>query len=150
MKNGNPQETVNQVNDATGRAIDAVTLWADANQRVLNQLVELGTGAAKESVKLYAELQQGALDAFRETQAAALRWQALWQEAPRDPMLWYQKTLVDGIENAQKWFRLLEGNAQAVTRSAERLQSSTEQAGRGIQQTVSESASRMKDVYTRG
>ena len=150
MKNENTQEAMNQMNGTTDKAIDAMTLWADANQRVLNQLVELGTGAAKESVKLYAELQQTALDAFRESQAAALRWQSLWQEAPRDPVAWYQKTLADGIENAQKWFRLVEGNAQAVTRSAERLQSSTEQVGRGIQQTVSESVTRMKDVYARG
>ena len=150
MKNGNTQEAMNQMNATTDRAIDMMTFWADANQRVLSQLVELGTGAAKESVKLYAELQQSALDAFRETQATALRWQSLWQEAPRDPMAWYQKTLADGIDNAQKWFRLVEGNAQAVTRSAERLQSSTEQVGRGIQQTVSESVTRMKDVYARG
>ena len=85
MKNENTQEAMNQMNGTTDKAIDAMTLWADANQRVLNQLVELGTGAAKESVKLYAELQQTALDAFRESQAAALRWQSLWQEAPRDP-----------------------------------------------------------------
>lgn len=150
MKNGNTQEAMNQMNATTDRAIDMMTFWADANQRVLSQLVELGTGAAKESVKLYAELQQSALDAFRESQATALRWQSLWQEAPRDPMAWYQKTLADGIDNAQKWFRLVEGNAQAVTRSAERLQSSTEQVGRGIQQTVSESVTRMKDVYARG
>ncbi|MBI1737112.1 MAG: hypothetical protein HYR51_18225 [Candidatus Rokubacteria bacterium] len=150
MQDQKAQEVINQVNDATGKAINAMTLWADANQRVLDQLVELGTGAAKETVKLYAELQQSTLDAFREGQATALRWQSIWQEAPRDPMLWYQKSLADGIDGAQKWFRLVEGQAQAVTKSAERLQTSTEQAGRGIQQTVSESVNRMKDVCARG
>lgn len=149
MKDVKTQEVINHVNDAAGKAIDAMTLWAEANQRVLNQLVELGTGTAKESVRLYAELQQSALDAFRESQATALRWQSSWQDAPRDPMIWYQKALTDGVDGAQKWFRLVEGNAQAVTKSAERLQASTEQVGRGIQKTFSETVDRMKDVYAK-
>jgi hypothetical protein len=149
MQDGTRQDAINQVNHATGKALDAMTLWADANQRVLNQLVEFGTGAAKESVNLYAELQQSALDAFRENQATALRWQSIWQDAPQDPVLWYQKSLADGLEGARKWFRLVEGNAQAVTKAAERLQASTEHAGRGIQQAVSESVNRLKDVYAK-
>jgi hypothetical protein len=147
MQDVKGQEVIQQVNEATGKAIDALSLWAEANQRVLNQMVELGTGAAKESVKLYAELQQSTLDAVREGQAAALKWQSSWQEAPRDPMAWYQKTLTDSVDSAQKWFRLIESNAQAVTKSAERLQASAEQAGRGIQQTFTEVVNRAKDVY---
>src|SRR5712692_9725581 len=102
MKDVKTQEVINHVNDAAGKAIDTMTLWAEAHQRVLNQLVELGTGTAKESVRLYAELQQSALDAFRESQATALRWQSGWQEAPRDPMIWYQKALTDGVDGAKK------------------------------------------------
>ena len=148
MQDVKGQEVIQQVNDATGKAIDAMSLWAEANQRVLNQLVELGTGAAKESMKLYADLQQSALDAVREGQATALKWQSTWQDVPRDPMAWYQKTLTDSVDGAQKWFRLIEANAQAVTKSAERLQASAEQAGRGIQQTFTEVVSRAKDVYS--
>ena len=40
-------------------------------------------------------------------------------------MLWYQKSLADGLDSAQKWFRRLEGSAQAMTRSAERLRALT-------------------------
>ena len=150
MENGKTQEVLTQVNEATGKAIDALTLWAEANQRALNQLVELSTGAAKEGVKLYAELQQSALDAYREGQASAIKWQSGWQDVPRDPMAWYQKALADGVDGAQKWFRLIESNAQAVTKSAERMQASAEQTGRGIQQTFSEVVNRAKDVYSRG
>jgi hypothetical protein len=149
MQDAKAQEVMTQVNEATGKAIDAITCWAEANQRALNQMVELGTGAAKESVKLYAELQQSALDAFREGQATALRWQSSWQDAPRDPMTWYQKALADSVDGAQKWFRLIESNAQAVTKSAERMQISAEQTGRGIQQTFGEVVNRTKDVYSR-
>ena len=141
MKDAKGQEVINHVNDATGKAIEALTLWTDANQRVLSQLVELGTGAAKESVRLYAEMQLGALDAFR--------WQSGWQDAPRDPMAWYGKAVAESVDGAQKWFRMIEGNAQAVTKSAERLQASAEQVGRGIQKTFSETVDRVKDVYSK-
>ena len=37
--------------------------------------------------------------------------------------------------------------AQSVTRTAERLQTSTEQAGKGIQESFTEAVTRLKDVY---
>ena len=70
-----------------------------------------------------------------------------WQEAPRDPLAWYQRALTEGVENAQKWFRILEGNAQAVTRTAERLSTTAEQTGKGIQESFSEAVTKLKDVY---
>ena len=131
----------------SGKAVETMTLWADANQRVLRQLTELWAAAAKESVRLYADMQQMGLEMLRETQANALQWPATWQEAPRDPLAWYQRTLTDSVENTQKWFRILEGNAQAMTRTAERLQTTAEQAGKGIQESFSETVTKMKDVY---
>ena len=62
-------------------------------------------------------------------------------------MAWYQRALTDSVENAQKWFRILEGNAQAVTRTAERLSTTAEQTGKGIQESFSEAVTKMKDVY---
>ena len=46
--------------------------------------------------------------------------------------------LSEGVDNAQKAFRLLEGNAQAVTKSAERLSSTAEQTGKDIQATFAQ------------
>ena len=131
----------------SGKTVEAMTVWADANQRVVRELVDLSVGAAKESVRLYAELQQGAIEAVRDTQATALKWQASWQDGPKDPMAWYQKALVETVDGAQKFFRLLEGNAQAMTRSAERLQASAEQTGKGIQETFEATVTRVKDSY---
>lgn len=139
------QEVFNQ---ATGKALETVTLWAEANQRVLREMVELSAGTAKESVRLYAELQQSAIEALRDGQAAALRWQASVQQSSNDPVQWYQKTLAEGVDGAQKVFRLIEGNAQAVTRSAERLQASAELAGKGIQDTFTAVASKLKETYS--
>lgn len=131
----------------SGRAVEAMTLWADANQRILREMAELSAATAKEGIRLYAELQQAGIEALRDAQATALRWQSSWQEAPRDPLAWYQRALTDGVEHTQKWFRMLEGNAQAVTRTAERLQTTAEQAGKGIQESFSETVTKMKDVY---
>jgi hypothetical protein len=113
----------------------------------MKELAELSAATAKEGVRLYAELQQGGLEAMREAQATALRWQTIWQETPRDPMAWYQRALADGVEQTQKWFRLMEGSAQAMTRTAERLQTTAEQTGRGIQDSFSEAVTKMKEVY---
>jgi hypothetical protein len=140
------QEVLNQ---ATGKGLETLTHWAEANQRVLHEMVELSAGAAKEGIRLYAELQQSAIDAVREGQSNAIRWQSSLQAAPKDPVQWYQKAMAESVEGAQKWFQLLSGNAQALTRSAERLQASAEQAGKGIQQTFTELVTKTKDVYGR-
>ena len=129
--------------------VEVMSVWAEANQRVVRELVDLSVGAAKEGVRLYSELQQGTMDAVRDGQATAMKWQTPWQDAPKDPMGWYQKALVDAVDGAQKFFRLLEGNAQAMTRSAERLQASAEQAGKGIQETFEATVTRVKDAYGR-
>jgi hypothetical protein len=130
----------------SGKTVEAMTVWAEANQRMLRELVDLSVGAAKESVRLYAELQQGAIEAVRDGQTTAMKWQASFQDAPKDPMQWYQQAFAETVDGAQRFFRLLEGNAQAMTRSAERLQASAEQVGKGIQQTFEATVTRMKSA----
>lgn len=142
-----PKKTQEMFTQGSGKAVETMTVWADANQRVLHELAELSAATAKEGVRLHSELQQSGLEALRDAQATALRWQSTWQEAPRDPLAWYQRALTDGVENTQKWFRMLEGNAQAMTRTAERLQTSAEQTGKGIQESFSEAAAKLKAVY---
>ncbi len=138
------QEMITQ---GSGKVVETMTVWADANQRVLRELAELSAATAKESVRLYAELQQSGIEAIRDAQSTAMGWQTSWQDAPRDPMAWYQRALTDSVDNAQKWFRILEGNAQAVTRTAERLSTTAEQTGKGIQESFSEAVTKLKDVY---
>lgn len=128
--------------------VEALTLWADANQKIVRELVDLSASTAKEGVRLYAELQSSAVEAVKDGQDFLLRRQAEWQDLQKDPAGWYQKNLVEGIEEAQKAFKLLEGNAQAVTQSAERLQASAEQASKEIQQTFASVGSRLKTLYT--
>jgi hypothetical protein len=132
----------------TNTAVEIFTLFADANQKVLRELVDLSASAAKEGVRLYAELQSSAVEAVKDGQAFLLRRQAELQGAPADPAGSYQRGLLESAESAQKALRLFEGNAQAVTRSAERLQVSAEQAGQEIQTTVAQLSTRVTSLYS--
>jgi hypothetical protein len=131
----------------TGKVVDTMSAWADANQRVLRELVELSTATAKEGVRLCGELQQGALETLRSSQAAATRWQSAWSDGTKDPAQLYQKALLSGVDGVEKAVKLMEGQAQAITRSAERIQVSAEQAGKGIQETYAAVVEKMKGVY---
>ncbi len=131
----------------TGRTVEMFSLWADANQRVLRELVDLSASTAKEGVRLYAEVQSAALEAAKEGHAYLLRRQEAMQDAARDPFGACQKGALDTVEGAQRALRLLEGTAQAMTRSAERLQSTAEHAGQEIQATVAQLAGKVKTLY---
>ena len=133
--------------ELTGRTVEAFSLWADANQKVLRELVDLSAGTAREGVRLYAEIQSATLEAVKEGQAYLLSRQDAMQDAPRDPLGACQKGALESAESAQKTFRLLEGTAQAMTRSAERLQVTAEHVGQEIQATVTQLAGKVQSLY---
>ena len=133
--------------ELTGRTVEAFSLWADANQKVLRELVDLSASTAKEGVRLYAEIQSSALEAVKEGQSFLLHRRDAMQEAPRDPFGTYQKGALESVESAQKTLRLFEGTAQAMTRSAERLQVTAERTGQEIQATFTQLAGRVKSLY---
>ena len=130
----------------TGRAVEAFSMFADANQKIMRDLVDLSASTAKEGVRLYAELSSSAVEALKESQSYLLRRQSELQEAPRDPLSVYQKGVLESVEGAQKAFKILESNAQAMTRSAERLQVTAEQTGKDIQATFAQVASKVKSL----
>ncbi|HSF05851.1 MAG TPA: hypothetical protein VLG10_08685 [Methylomirabilota bacterium] len=103
-----------------GKTIDVLTVWAEANQRLLRELVELGTGAAREGVRVYAELSRSAVDSLRESQYA------------------------------QQAARRAEEGVQVLTRSAERLQVEAEQAGRSIKESLAGAAAKVRDICAAG
>lgn len=130
----------------TGRAVEAFSVFAEANQKIMRDLVDLSASTAKEGVRLYAELSSSAVEALKESQSYLLRRQGELQEAPRDPLSVYQKGVLDSVEGAQRAFKILESNAQAMTRSAERLQVTAEQTGKDIQATFAQVASKVKSL----
>lgn len=132
------------------KALDAFAAFAEANQRVLQGFVDLSVSTAKESMRAYAELQSAAVEAARAAQGnGAAPALPTPEELRSDPFTWYQKGLLTTVDGTQKVFRLLEANAQVVTRSAERLQATTERTGKEIQEALTSYISRMKDIYAR-
>jgi hypothetical protein len=144
----NPTQVNEFFSQITGRTVEVFSLWADANQKVLRELVDLSASTAKEGVRLYAEIQSAAVEAVKDSQAFLLRRQTDMQDAPKDPLACYQKNVLESVEGAQKAFKVLEGNAQAMTRSAERLQVTAEQAAKEIQATFAQLAGKVKSLYS--
>ena len=107
----------------SGRALETMTVWTDANQRLMKEWFEFSTGAAKEGLRLYGEMQMRTLDGL--------------------------KALADGTYGPQAAFHVAEENVQALTRIAERLQATAEQATKGIQATVTDAVAKTKEIYGR-
>ena len=131
------------------KAMEACAALAQTNQRVLQGFVDLSVAAAKEGMRAYADLSTAAVDAARNAQPAASTSTPTLEELQSDPFSWYQRGLLTAVDGTQKWFRLLEANAQVVTRSAERLQASTERTGKEIQEALTSYVTRMKEIYAR-
>jgi hypothetical protein len=130
----------------SGRTAEAFSVWADANQKILRELVDLSASTAKEGVRLYAEIQSSAVEAMKEGQSYLLHRQDELSDAARDPLSFCQKGMLESAESTQRTFRLVEGAAQAMTRSAERLQVSAEQTGKEIQATCTQFAGKVKSL----
>jgi hypothetical protein len=131
-----------------GKALEAFSVLADMNHRVLQDLVGLSVYTAKEGLRTCAELQSATVEAARSSQAT---FGAETFEVPyQNPFAWYQTSLLALVEGTQKSFRLVEANAQVVTRTAERVQASAEQTGQEIQETLATSVNRLKELYARG
>jgi|GEM_PF-657256 len=135
--------------DMQSKTLDALTVFAQANQRVVQELVEFSTSAAKEGMRAYAELQSAALEAAREGQPGVASQRDRLEELKQDPFTWYQNNLLAAVDGTQKAFKLFETNAQILTRSAERLQASAQRTGKEIQEALTTYMTRMKGLSAR-
>jgi hypothetical protein len=121
------------------KVLEAVAAFTQANQRVMGELIELSSQAAREGLRTLGELQSAAVDAVRTAPMASVPASA--EELRQDPFALYR-------QGVQATARLVETNTQIVARSAERLQASAERAAREIEQAASGYVGRMKDLYT--
>jgi hypothetical protein len=128
--------------EMNAKALDAMTAFAQANQRVLQELVEFSTAAAKESVRTYSELQSAALESARDAHTLTVTER-------EDPVAWYQRSLLSTVDGTQRALKLFETNTQVLTRSAERLHANAQRAGKEIQEALTSYMSRMKDLSGR-
>ena len=132
----------------SAKAIESVGLWAEANQKVLQRLVDFSTSAAAESVRVYGEIQSSAVQVLKSGQELLLGQSGRLKDFQKDPVGTYQKGVVESLGGAQQAFRLVETGAESVTKSAERLQASAEHASKDIQATFAALGSRLKALHT--
>ena len=145
--NQQPQLSPEFFAEMQGKALEAFSVLADMNHRVLQGLVGLSASTAKEGLRTYAELQSAAVEAARTPQASM--GPETFETLRQNPFAWYQKSLLALVEGTQRSFRLVEANAQVVTRTAERVQASAEHTGQEIQETLTASVNRLKEIYAR-
>jgi hypothetical protein len=53
---------------------DSTGVWADLNQRVMQDFADLWLRGARESTRALTQIQEANLEAWREAQGAAFRW----------------------------------------------------------------------------
>jgi len=129
-----------------GKTLDTLAALAEANQRVVGQLVELGSFAVTERLRTLGELQSAAMEAARSALAPPSPREA-FEEFRHDPLAWYRKILLSALSGPQRVLKLLETDAQIVARSAERFQGSAERSSKEIQDAVSGCVSRLRELY---
>ena len=131
-----------------GKVLEAVAAFTQANERVVGQLIELSTTAARESLRAMGELQAAAVETVRAIPMPSAPGETL-EDLRRDPLAWYRKGFETITESTQRAAKLVETNTQIVARNASGLQASAVATAKEIEQAASGYASRMKDIYTR-
>jgi hypothetical protein len=123
--------------------------WAELNQRVVQDLTRVSLGALEESARTTSEVQQATIAAWQNMQNAAARWQALWPEAFRDPVRWYQRACEQGTTALREMIDLGRRNAETAMHSFDRMQTHSDEAVRTIEETFREGASKIRDIQNR-
>ena len=138
-----------QFDGMQGKVLETVTALAQANERMVGQLIELSSNAARESLRAIGELQAAAVDTVRAVPMPSVVPTDTLDELRRDPFAWYRQGFEAIAESTQRVAKLVETNMQIMARNAERLQASAAASAKEIEQAASGYASRMKDIYTR-
>lgn len=96
------KDAENVFGEATARAADAVTLWAEMTRQIAAQGIALGATAAREGARLYADL-------LESNGQAVLRASEQAQATAQNAMRALQETLTESLDKARKAFTPAEG-----------------------------------------
>jgi hypothetical protein len=138
-----------QTSTLKDKVLDAVSAYTQANERVIGELVELGSSTAREGMKTYLELTSAALEAAREISLPGLPQADMLDELRRDPLAWYRKGLQAVADGTQRATKLVETNAQIVARNAEHFQAFAERTAKEIESAGNTYVNRMREIYSR-
>jgi hypothetical protein len=137
------------VNEIGAKALDAVSAIAEANQRVIGQILELSSSTAADRLRTLGEFQSAAAEASRGVWAPVSPREA-FEEFRQDPVAWYRKGLLSALDGTQRIVKLFETSAQIVARDTERFQGAAERTGKEIQDAVGTCANRLRELYATG
>jgi hypothetical protein len=138
-----------QLQGIQGKVMEAVSAFAQANEQVVGEMIDLASTAAREGLRTISELQAAAMETARAVPMPAMSQAEAIEGLRRDPFGWYRKGFEALADSSQRAARLAETNMQIVTRNAERMQASAGHAVREIEQAASGYVSRMRDIYTK-
>ncbi|HEY7249658.1 MAG TPA: hypothetical protein VIG37_04120 [Methylomirabilota bacterium] len=136
-----------QFQGVQAKVMEAVSAFAQANERVVGELIDLSSMAARDGLRAIGELQAAAMETARGFQMPGMSQPETLEDLRRDPFVWYRKGVQALVDSAQRAAKLAETNVQIVTRNVERMQASADHAVREIEQAASGYVSRMKDIY---
>jgi hypothetical protein len=129
--------------------VETLGAWAELNQRIGQDMMRMTSSAVEETARATSEVQQTTLAAWRDTQTAASRWQALWPEAFRDPLRWYQHAFEQAVGAVQEAIELNRRHAETAMRAFDRMQTESEEAARTLEDTFRQGASKIRDIQSR-
>ena len=138
-----------QNSTAKDKILDAVSAYAQANERIVGELVELSSATAREGVKTFIELQAAALEAAREISLPGLPKADMLEDLRRDPLAWYRKGLQALADGTQRATKLVETHAQIIARNAEHFQASAERTAKEIEGAGTVYVNKMREIYAR-
>ena len=137
------QSTADKGSQFTRKTLEAISLWGETNMQVLRQLLDCSASTAREGLNLSTELQTSVFEAAKQGQSYMLQRLSELPDAPKQPMDYYQKSLMAYVDTAEQVYKLQLGNAQVLLRSAEQVGIVTQQASKRIQESYKELADKL-------
>ena len=141
------QSTADQENQLTRKTLEAISLWSEINMQSLRQLLDCCASTAREGLSLSTELQTSVFEAAKQGQSYMLQRLSELPDAPKQPLDYYQKSLMACIDTAEQVYKLQLGNAQVLLRSAEQVGIVAQQASQRIQESYKELADKLRFLY---
>jgi hypothetical protein len=141
------QSTADQGNQFMRKTLEAISLWSETNMQVLRQLLDCSASTAREGLSLSTELQTSVFEAAKHGQSYILQRLSELPDAPKQPLDYYQKSLMAGVDTAEQLYKLQLGNAQVLLRSAEQVGLVAQQASQRIQENYRELADKLQLLY---
>jgi hypothetical protein len=115
------------------------------SRQVTQTMLDLGVHTSQETARCLSECSQVDGELMRRLQEATFRWHSTWPQLMQDPVQWYLHSLEVQTTAARECFAALRKNAEAVSQTLQRMETSMEETTRALQKAVTDAAARTPD-----